>query len=70
MDTRNAFYQSFRELRANGRIGYSVLRNPLVRLAACEALRLRSQEDSMSLVRRRITRLQIELQARGSWGLN
>lgn len=64
MDTRNAFYQAFRELRANGRIGYSVLRDPRARLAACEALRLRAQEDALSHVRRRIVRLQGELLAR------
>lgn len=70
MDTRNAFYQSFRELRANGRIGYSVLRNPRARLAACVAFRLRCEEDALRAVARRIGRVRMERQLRVRWELS
>ena len=60
MDTRNTFYQAFRELRANGRIGYTVLSNPRCRMAASEVLCARLQEDALQSVRRRIAVLQAE----------
>lgn len=60
MDTKAAYHQAFRELRANGRIGYSVLRNPAARMAASEVLALRPTEDALLAVRRRIALLQAE----------
>lgn len=54
MSARDLFHQAWRELRANGRIGYAVLRAPRMRYAAVECLRMRLERDSLDAVRQRI----------------
>lgn len=48
MSFRTDYAQAFREARANGRIGYSLLRNPRARMAAAEVLCLRMHGDSLN----------------------
>jgi predicted acetyltransferase len=51
MTFRESYKQAFREARANGRIGYSLLRNPRARMAATETLRMRLDRDGLTKFR-------------------
>lgn len=51
MSFRDDYLQAFREARANGRIGYRVLRNPRARMAAAEVLCMRLHGDHLDAFR-------------------
>jgi hypothetical protein len=61
MDTRQAYYRAYHEIRANGSDGYQVLRNALARAAACQAFRNRLESDEIALARRRYTDMEFDL---------
>lgn len=54
MDAKQTFKQAWRELRANGRIGYTAFNAPRMRMAAIEALRERSSGDNLDGARQRL----------------
>jgi hypothetical protein len=63
---KQTFKQAFRELRADGRIGYTKL-SPRARFAAIECLRMRLEGDELAAVRSRLVWAAID---RGSdWGV-
>lgn len=54
MTARELFHQAWRELRANGSIGYARLNAPHMRDAAVQCLRMRLERDALAAVRQRI----------------
>ena len=54
MNAKQKFRQAWRELRANGRIEYTVMTSPQMRMAAIDALRQRVGGDTLDGARSRL----------------